>query len=161
FARSLQKLSSVPVGYETRHLLMFRISPAEAGYNLAAGLPLFEELTTKFASIPGVRSVAVSSNGLFYGSDSGGEGSVPGETFPEKTDMGARFDNVGPGYFATVGVPILTGRDVDASDASGMRSCWLGEVMRKKFFPQKSPLGQQMIIHYSFGDFPCEIRGVV
>ena len=56
---------------------------------------------------------------------------------------------------------MLLGRDVDATDATGVRSCWLGETMRRKFLKDVNPVGHRMVIHYSQGDVPCEIRGVV
>ena len=111
--------------------------------------------------MPGVNAVTLSYHGLFLDSDSGDEVTFPGETYPAGTDMGARFDDVGPDYFSTIGIPVIRGRDVNAQDSTGPRSCWLAQAMQKRFFPDKDPVGRQMIIHYSFGDVPCEIKGVV
>jgi predicted permease len=161
FVRSLQRLGAVPVGYEAQHLLEFSVNPAPLGYSAAAVRPFYDSLLASLAAVPGVQAVTLSSNGLFQGSDAGDAVSFPDDRIPAGLAMGARFDDVGPGYFRTVGVPIRSGRDVEAGDASGARSCWLGETMRARFFPGADPVGHRMVIHYSFGDAPCEIRGVV
>jgi predicted permease len=57
FVRSLQKLTAVPLGYDTSHLLMFRLIPATSGYKPAATGPLFQELLAKFSTASGVTGV--------------------------------------------------------------------------------------------------------
>jgi len=161
FVRSLQNLAAVPLGYEADHLVMFAISPATIGYTSATVAPLYDDLLAKFATVPGVRRATLSEEGLFYGGDSGDDVSFPDDTMPDGLDMSGRFDNVGPAYFSTIGIPIVAGRDVEAQDASGPRSCWLGETMRSRFFQKRDPIGHRMVVHYSFGDGDCVIRGVV
>jgi predicted permease len=108
-----------------------------------------------------VRSASLSGNGLFYGGDSGDDVSFPDSQIPAGLDMSARFDLVGPAYFSTIGIPILSGRDVEPRDSTGVRPCWLNQTMARHFFQKDSPIGRRMVIHYSFGDGECEIRGVV
>ena len=160
--RSLQNLTAVPVGYETQHLVTFAIDPSEAGYAQPAMAALLEDLAgEELAAVPGIKAVSLSSNGLFLGNDSTDEVTFPGETYPSGTNMGARFDSISPNYFSTIGVPIIRGRDVESTGFGRNASCWLGQVMQERFFPDKDPVGRPMIIHYSFGDVPCEIRRVV
>jgi predicted permease len=161
FVRSLQNLAVVPLGYEADHLMMFAINPATIGYTSATVAPLYADLLAKFATVPGVRRVTLSENGLFYGSDSGDAVSFPDDQMPDGLNMTGKFDNVGPGYFSTIGLSIVAGRDVEPQDASGPRSCWLGETMRSRFFQRRDPIGHRMVVHYSFGDGECVIRGVV
>jgi predicted permease len=161
FVRSLQNLSAVPVGYEARHLLEFNVNPAPLGYSAATVRPFYDSLMASLGAVPGVQAVTLSSHGLFQGSDAGDAVSFPDDRVPTGLTMGARFDDIGPGYFRAVGVPIRSGRDVEAGDAAGGPSCWLGETMRNRFFPGGDPVGHRMVIHYSFGDAACEIRGVV
>jgi predicted permease len=161
FVRSLQNLASVPLGYDASHQLMFKISPTAIGYTAATTGPLYEDLLGRFASVPGVRAVSLSDNGLFYGSDSGDDVSFPGYAAPAGVDMSARFDLVGPGYFSAVGIPVLAGRDVLPQDSTGVRPCWLSQTMTQRFFQKDSPIGRRMVIHYSFGDAECEISGIV
>jgi predicted permease len=161
FVRSLQNLASVPLGYEADHLLMFAINPATIGLTSTTVAPLYDDLLAKFATVPGVRRATLSENGLFYGGDSGDGVSFPDDKMPDGLDMNGRFDNVGPGYFSAIGIPIVAGRDVEPQDANGPRSCWLGETMRSHLFQKRDPIGHRMVVHYSFGDADCVIRGVV
>jgi predicted permease len=161
FVRSLQNLAAVPLGYEADHLLMFSMNPATNGYTSGTVAPLYDDLLAKFATVPGVRRATLSEEGLFYGGDAGDAVSFPDDKMPDGLNMNGRFDNVGPGYFSTIGIPIVAGRDVEPQDANGPRSCWLGETMRQRFFQKGDPTGHRMVVHYSFGDGECVIRGVV
>ena len=161
FVRTLQNLAAVPLGYEADHLLMFEIDPAPIGYTSGTVAPLYNDLLARFATVPGVRHATLSANGLFYGSDSGDAVSFPDDRMPDGLDLSGQFDTVGPGYFSTIGIPVVAGRDVEPQDANGPQSCWLGETMRSRFFQKRDPIGHRMVVHYSSGDGECVIRGVV
>jgi predicted permease len=159
FVRSLQNLSNVPLGFDTSHFVMFRLSPSSSGYAQAAIRPLFEDLLFRMAAVPGVRSASLSANGLFYGGDNSDEVTFPGYTPAPGLDMGVRLEFVGPRYFETLGVPVRVGRDVEAQD--GSHAAWMNESMSRYFFKDESPVGRKVIVHYSFADETYEIRGVV
>src|SRR6185295_17151273 len=53
------------------------------------------------------------------------------------------------------------GSDVETRDSVGARRCWLSQTMARHFFQNESPVGQRMVVHYSFGDDECEVVGVV
>jgi predicted permease len=161
FVRSLQKLGSVPLGYETEHLLMFRIDPTTAGYKQTTIRPLFEQLLAKFGSIPGVKGASLSENGFFYGGDSGDDVSFPGYPVKSGQDMQIRLDEVAPRYFTTIGIPVIAGRDVEERDASGVPGIWINQTMARYYFGEQSPIGSHVVVHYSFGDGEYEIRGIV
>ena len=161
FVRSLERLGGVPLGYEADHLLLFRVDPSVAGYPKGAIEPLFDELLARLRAAPGVAAVTYSSNGLFYGQDIGTQISLPGSPQPEGRNMDSRFDLVGPAYFATLGIPVLSGRDVQAEDARGGPGTWINQAAVRRFFPDRNPLGQRMVAHFSFGNVEYEIRGVV
>jgi predicted permease len=161
FVRSLQKLTAVPLGYDTSHLLMFRLVPATSGYKPAATGPLFQQLLAKFSTAPGVSGVSLSENGLFFGSDSGDEISIVGFTPKNGQKMDASWDQVGPNYFSTIGIPVLMGRDVQAQDSTGSRVCWINQTMAKYYFGTESPIGRHMRDEYPEDRQDLEIVGVV
>jgi predicted permease len=161
FVRNLQKLTSVPLGYNSEQLLMFRILPATAGYKGAAIAPLLQDFQAKFATIPGVRSVSLSENGLFYGTDSNDQISIVGMPKKSAEEKNAAFDEVGPNYFSTIGIPILMGRDIEERDQSGARKCWINESLAKHFFGNENPLGHHLVDEYPDSNFEFEIAGVV
>ena len=161
FVRSLQKLTSIPLGYDASHLLMFRLIPATSGYKPAATGPLFQQLLTKFSAIPGVSGVSLSENGLFFNSESGDEISIVGYTPKNGQKMDALWDQVGPNYFKTIGIPILMGRDVQPQDSIGSKVCWLNQTMAKYYFGDDNPIGRHMRDEYPEDRQDLEIIGVV
>jgi predicted permease len=161
FVRTFQNLTTVPLGYDTNGLVMFRVDLTPLGYAPAAVTTHFQDLLARFQTVPGVAHVSLSANGLFYGGDSGDDVSFPGMPLVAGENPSARFDLVGPDYFQTVGIPILLGRDVVAEDATGLQPAWLNQSMARYFFKDASPVGHHMVVHYSFGNAEYDIKGVV
>jgi predicted permease len=161
FVRSLQKLTAVPLGYDSSHLLMFRMIPATSGYRPAATGPLFQQLLAKFSTIPNVTGASLSDHGLFFNSDSGDDISIVGYTPKNGQHMDASWDQVAPGYFATVGIPVLMGRDALPQDSIGSRVCWINQTMAKYYFGTESPIGRHMRDEYPEDRQDLEIIGVV
>jgi predicted permease len=161
FVRSLQKLTAIPLGYDTSRLLMFRLVPATSGYKPAATGPLFQQLLAKFSTAPGVSAVSLSENGLFFNSDSGDDISIVGFTPKNGQKMSASWDQVGPNYFSTIGIPVLMGRDVQPQDSIGSRVCWINQTMAKYYFGTESPIGRHMRDEYPEDRQDLEIVGVV
>ena len=161
FVRSLANLGAVSIGYDPAGITMFRVSLGAAGYTPEARAPFLRDLINRIGATGGVRGVTLSANGLFYGGDSGDEVSFPNATLAAGLDMNARFDFVGPKYFATLGVPVVSGRDVDATDGVVAPSAWLNQTMARYYFKDANPIGQRLVVHYSFGDAEYEVRGVV
>jgi predicted permease len=161
FVRSLVGLGTVPLGYDTDGLVMFRISGTAAGYEQPAVAPLVESLLDRIRAVPGITAATYSFEGLFHGIDMGSDISLAGSTPPAGRDMSARFDLVGPAYFRTLGIPVLAGRDVERQDATGLPGCWVNDTAARHFFEGEHPVGRRIVTHFSFGDFEFEIRGVV
>jgi predicted permease len=161
FVRNIKNLTSIPLGYDAEHLLMFRISPAINGYKPAAIPPLFQTLLAKFTSITGAHGVTLSENGLFFGTDSGDEISIPGIDPKGGKEMDAAFDQIGPAYFSTVGIPVLMGRDVEKRDETGARHCWINQTMAKYYFGNDNPIGRHIVDMYPESHYDYEIVGVV
>jgi predicted permease len=161
FVRSLQKLTAVPLGYESDHLVMFRMNPSLDGYKAGEIPALLQRLLERFSAIGGVRGASFSDNGLFFGSDSGDDITIVGYTPKAGLDMQIRLDEVGPGYFSAIGIPVIAGRDVSREDTAGTNHMWMNETMAKYYFGEESPLGRHIIVHYSVGDREREVVGVV
>jgi predicted permease len=108
-----------------------------------------------------VRGVTLSDNGLFYGSDSEDPIEIAG--YPPKAgqDMDAHFDEIGPKYFATIGIPVLAGRDVDEHDTTGAPVCWVNQSFAKYFLGNENPVGKRLSVDYRGTKPGFEIVGVV
>jgi len=161
FVRSLHNLTTVSLGYDPGQMLLVRIYPGSAGYRPAAVDPLMRALSERFSSIPGVRAVALSANGLFFGRDSGDEISIIGRPKQPGVEMQARWDQIGPNYFRTIGIPILKGRDVNEHDSSGPPVCWINQTMARYYFGAGNPIGERIKDEYPETPYTCEVVGIV
>lgn len=159
FARSLRKLAKVELGFDREHVLSVHIDPRSAGY--AAGqLPgLYRELVERTEAIPGVRSAVVSFCGLAIECRSNADGIlISGYRAAPLEQVLIQYSYVGPGYFSTVGMRLIQGRGFRASD-SGQRVAVINEAMARRYFANRSPLGQHFGDHLAL-DY-AEIIGVV
>ena len=75
--------------------------------------------------------------------------------------MVASWDEVGPNYFTTIGIPILMGRDVTERDSTGPHVCWINQTMSRYYFGDANPIGRQIRDDYPETLYTCEIVGVV
>jgi predicted permease len=160
--RSLQKLMAQDFGYPRSHLVIARLDPTAAGYSSEKMKLLADRLSAQLTGNAGVRTVTYSSNGLFANSESGDAILVPGFETQNAGDRVAYEDYVGPGYFAAVGIPILLGRGIEASDtASSLRVVVVNEAMVRRFFAGQNPIGRQFFIDDpDWRDKPLTIVGV-
>ncbi len=123
FARSLHNLRSVDPGFRTESLMSFSVDPFLSGYDQNRSLMLFERLQEELAAVPGVRSVSMSEIGALTGNGWGMTIRVDGYKAKEGEDMNPNFDGVGSGYFATMGIPLIRGREFNERDAKGRSAC--------------------------------------
>jgi hypothetical protein len=143
FVRSLSRLSEVNLGYHRENLLLFRVNAAAGGYKGPAATRLYQDLLEKLAAIPGLRAVTVSHNGVFIGSESGDPIAVEGYTPKPDEEMNSSMDHVGPGYFSTMGIPILLGREIEPQDSgNGPRAAVINQTFARQFFPNTNPIGK-------------------
>ncbi len=145
FVRTLRNLENVNLGYSRDRLILVGVDLLSAGYS-GDRLPVaYESLRDRLAGIPGVRAVTYSSNGLFSGSESGDEISVEGYTSNKPRDLSSAFDQVGPGYFTGVGIPMLLGRDIGPQDVASAESvCVVNETFARFYFGGSSPIGKHV-----------------
>jgi predicted permease len=145
FVHSFQKLTEVQLGYDNDHLLLFGVDPIESGYKGPAIAQLYRDLLDNIRPVPGVHGATLSQDGLFSHSESADEISIDGYKPKSGQNMHARFDEVGPNYFTTVGIPILMGRDITPEDGgSGQRVGLINQTMARYFFGDESPIGRRI-----------------
>jgi predicted permease len=161
FTRSLRNLNGIDLGFRRDRLLTFQIDPSLNGYTAERIRGLAEGLQEKLAAIPGVRSAAVGVNSII--GDNFDVRSIRFATRPngEDENLTPDVDSVSPGYFATLEIPVLEGRDFTSRDRAGApRVAIVNDVFARQYFPGGSPLGQR----FGFGpegERSIEIVGVV
>ena len=161
FARSLHNLRSVDPGFQTESLISFSVDPFLSGYDQNRSLTLYKRLQEELGAVPGVRAVSMSEIGALTGSGWGMTIHVDGYQAKEGESMNPNFDGVGPGYFATMGIPLVRGREFTERDVKGApRVAIINETMARYFFGDSDPVGRRFGIGRQSGT-DIEIVGVV
>jgi predicted permease len=160
--RTLGNLKSLDLGYQREHLLLIATDPVAAGYKGLRVVDFANEMTRRLATLPGVRAVTVSKNGLFSGSDSGDYMKVEGFVPKDDRDREAHWDWAGANYFSAVGIPLLSGRDIAPEDTpTSPRVAVINETMARFYFGKTNPVGHKMWIDDDKNrNRPIEIIGV-
>ena len=163
FVGSLRSLGRVDLGLKPDHVIGFSISPQSNGYEPARTLALARVLTERLSSLPGVRSVSAAELSTLTGNDSGSNITMEG-TDPNPDQPTRSLTNyVGPDYFSTLGIPLLSGREVSwRDDANAPRAAVVNEAFVRRFAPAGDPIGRRF--RFGRGDKerpPFEIVGVV
>ena len=145
FIKSLRNVSAVDLGLRIDNLVTFSISPALSGYDNTRSRALFDRVHEELAAIPGVAGVTEAMIPVLSGSNWGTDVSVEGFKKGPDTDANARFNEVGPGYFQTLGVQLLSGREFTLADqASRPRVAVVNEAFAKKFGLGRDAVGKLM-----------------
>src|SRR6185436_11254710 len=160
--RTLVNLQNVDLGFAKDRLLTIRVDAEAAGYDDARQTTAFETMLARIRVLPGVGAATYSNNGLFGGSDNGDQIVVEGYTPTGRGDNGSRYDAVGPGYFTTLGIPVLLGREITEEDRAGGRMvCVINETFAKRFFSGRNPIGLHVTQTYAEDRHTYEVVGVV
>ena len=161
FARSLYNLRAVDPGFDVERLLIFSVDPTLSGYSTSRAQRLFEDLQREIAAVPGVRAVSMSELGLLTGNSWSMTVRVDGYQSQEGENMNPNVDGVGPGFFSTIGVPLIAGREFTEKDTAGApRVAIVNETMARRYWGEAGPVGRRI----GFGrdsDAQIEIVGVV
>jgi predicted permease len=143
------------------NVVMFAISPARSGYDSTRSKILYARLEEELATLPGVTGVTSSLVPLLGGSNWGTDVEVQGFKEDADTDDNARFNEVGPGYFKTLGIKVLAGREFTPADEIGRPEvAVVNEVFAKKFGLGKDAVGKRMG-HADTSILHMEIVGLV
>jgi len=138
--RTLINLSRVDPGFDTEKLLLFPLDAGRAVSGPGDWQLLFEAVRRQIAAIPGIRSVAFSNETLTSGAADRLPITIPSR--PEGEPREALQVYVSDGYFATVGINLLQGRDFLATETEDSRVAVVNEEFARVFFPQENPLGR-------------------
>ncbi len=163
FVRSLQNLKTTETGVELDNLVTFQLSPALSGYDDTRGQLFYQQLLDRLRAAPGVKTVALASVPILAGDEWDSSIAVEGHETKDGEDMQAFMNALSPGYFETMKIPVVDGRDFRSSDAK--KEATVAIVNRRfaeHFFPGKRAVGKRI----GFGGGPrsklaIDIIGVV
>jgi predicted permease len=160
FLKSLFNVSRVDLGLKVENVITFGISPELNGYTPQRSKQLFERLEDELASLPGATGVTSSMVPLLAGSNWGNDVSVEGYKSGPDTDMNSRYNEIGPAYFRTLGIPLIAGREFSRSDSlQAPKVVIVNEAFAKKFSLGRDAVGKR--IGNRGGSLDTEIVGLV
>jgi predicted permease len=119
FVRSLRNLMGVDAGFERGRVMLVSISPHLLGLDKARLGDLYRRLVERLEAVPGVRSASLSLYSLLGSSATRSSISLPGYTPRAGEELWTYESMVTPGYFQTVGMPMLAGRGLSMRDRQG------------------------------------------
>jgi predicted permease len=175
FTKSLGNLRNLGPGFPPQNLVGFEIDPSYSGYSVARMKVFYPQLLDSLSSIPGVQSSGLASLRILEDNEWDSSMTVEGFTPPTPDAHPEPFMNeISPNYFATLGVPIVNGRDFRPSDTREINHrpeepfgwnpavVMINESFAKKYFAGRNPVG----LHIGFGSDPgtptdMEVIGVV
>jgi predicted permease len=140
YARTLINLYRIDPGYAMDHLLLLKLDPAASGVQVPRAVEYCEDLQRSLAGIPGVQSAALTA--FVPAGDMGwATFTIPGRP-PDGDTTAAPMQAVGEGFFTTMGIPILEGRELRAGDRDGTtKVIVINEAFARKFIPDRPPVG--------------------
>jgi predicted permease len=145
FTRSLMNVTRVDLGLKIDNMLTFGVSPELNAYTPERSQQLFRRLEQELAALPGVTAVTAALVPAIGGSNWGTSVSVQGFAAGPDTDMDSRFNQVGPGYFRAMGIPLLAGREFTEADAGKSPDVAIvNEAFAKKFNLGRDAVGKFM-----------------
>ncbi len=145
FTKSLANISRVDLGVKVEHVVTFAISPVLNGYKAAQSAQLIAHLSDELQQVPGVTGVTTSLVPLLAGDNWGNDVDVEGYATGPDVDNNSRFNEVGPAYFSTLGVPLMAGREfTDADGLSAPQVAIVNQAFAKKFNLGANPIGKRM-----------------
>jgi predicted permease len=160
FVRTLSNLESITLGFNRANILLFALNADRAGHKGAERYAFYDELQKRLAQIPGVLSVSAANSPIV------GEGTWGTPAFPiGKQRVGSTHVlATGAGYFATMQIPLLAGRDFTEHDSPAAQPVAIvNEAWAKANFGNRKPIGEYIAFENSrkrLREVPLQIVGL-
>jgi predicted permease len=162
FMKSLANISRVDLGVHVDDMVTFGMSPERAGFDSTRAQLFYGQVEEALAAIPGVTGVTSSLVPLLAGDNWGNSVKVQGFADGPDVDANSRMNEVGAGYFHTVGIKMLAGRDLTTADGQGAaRVVVVNESFAKKFKLGNDVVGKYMSVGGSHDSLNTQIVGFV
>ena len=161
FTQSLANVGKVDLGLRPDSVVTFAVAPVLNGYTSERSAQLFLRIEEELAALPGAAGVASAMVPVVAGDNWGNNVSVEGFEAAPDTDQNARYNEVGPGFFRTLQIPLLAGRDFSETDTlGGARVAVVNETFARKFGLGNDAVGKRMATG-STDELDIEIIGLL
>jgi macrolide transport system ATP-binding/permease protein len=144
--QSLQKIRTTSPGFTTTGVLTTGVSLVAAGYDEPRAKTFQDALIDRVRSLPGVQSAAFARvTPLGYGTYSSTPIAVDGYQPPPEEQPSVEYNQVGPAYFATLGIPLVSGREFTrADDENAPLVAVVNQTMTTRYWHGQNPVGQRL-----------------
>jgi predicted permease len=144
--QSLQKIRTSNPGFSTHEVLFTAVDLVSAGYDAQRAENFQDQLLDRVEALPGVESAALARmTPLSYGSFSSTPIAVDGFEVPPEERPTVEYNEVGPDYFATMGIPLVSGREFTrADDERGALVAIVNETMAAQYWRGRNPVGERV-----------------
>ena len=145
FVRSLQNLKTTETGVALDNLVAFQVSPALSGYTNERAAIFDRDLLDRLRATPGIKSAAFASVPILAGDEWDSSMAVEGHNPKDGEDMQAFMNALSPGYFETMNIKLLEGRDFRPSDAGPRPTVAIvNRKFAEHFFKGRSAVGKRL-----------------
>jgi putative ABC transport system permease protein len=143
---SLQRIRTTSPGFSTHNVVDTAVTLVAAGYDVQRARTFQDELLDRVKVLPGVESAAFGRmTPLSYGSYSSSPIAVDGYQPPPEEQPIVQYNEVGPDYFATLGIPMISGREFKrADDEQAALVAVVNETMAAQYWRGKNPIGERL-----------------
>jgi predicted permease len=157
--QSLRKIRSADPGFSTTRVFDTWIPFVAAGYDAQRAKTFQDELIERVRALPGVEAAAYArAVPLGYGSFSSTPIAVDGYEPPPNEQPTAEYNEVSPDYFATLGIPLISGREFTrADDENAARVAIVNQTMIARYWRGQNPIGQRLQVEGNW----VQVVGVV
>jgi predicted permease len=141
--RSFEKITSMDPGFRADHLLVVQPTfPGPMSRDSVAMTQFYQSVIDRLRALPGVTAVTATTQPPFIGGTSSSTVQIEGESEPKHE---AQQRVVIPRYFATIGIPLVAGREFTADDRAGAPYVVVvSEALARRDFPNASPIGKRV-----------------
>lgn len=141
YVRTVVNLDRIDVGFDTGHLLLFQLRPADTGYRGAALVEFYERVLGTLGFLPGVKDAALIHYPLLGNQSSQGGFTLSGRPEAQPGELETHRLLVSENFFATLGIPLLRGEVWRRGETN---SVVVNEAFVRKFTPTQEPIGQTL-----------------
>ena len=145
FIRSLANLQLLDPGFRTSNLIQFSVAPRNVGYNAERIRAFYFRLEDRLKAMPGVESAGVANMPVLANNEWDNGITIEGYRAKPGEDLNPHFNAVSPGYFPTMGIRILEGRNFTVKDTDGApRVAVVNASFEKRYFGNSSAIGHRI-----------------
>jgi len=144
FLRSLQSASNIQVGFRTHGILLMNVDPQQNGYSTLRATRFLDELRRRLGGLPGVTSVALVDPVPLSLDGRWDDFHIADQSSSTKSDRVVDLAMVSPGYFHTMGIDRIAGRDFASETVNSPRVAVVNETFVRQFFGGRNAIGQRV-----------------